>query len=196
MGLLLLAAFIAVPLIEIALFIEIGGAIGLWPTLAVVVATAIAGSGLLRYQGTATLASARRQLDNNVLPARELFDGVCLLFAGALLLTPGFFTDTFGLLLFVPAVRNALRRLLARYVETHAEARVFVDGEEVDPRSGAQRGRRKAGPGRTGPHGDVIDADYREVDEGGASDHAEEETEELPPGKSDRPGGSSRGGAR
>jgi UPF0716 protein FxsA len=171
MGILLLAAFIAVPLIEIALFIEVGGAIGLWPTLAIVVMTAIAGSGLLRHQGTATLARARRQLDNNVLPARELFDGVCLLFAGALLLTPGFFTDTVGLLLFVPAVRDMLRTFAARYVETHAEARVFVDGEEIDPRRG--------GPGRhrrPHPRDDVIDADFREVDGDDNSDDSRDGT--------------------
>ncbi len=75
MAILLIAAFIGVPLIEIGLFIEVGGYIGLWPTLALVVATAIVGSWQLRMQGLATLARGREQLDRGQLPARELFDG-------------------------------------------------------------------------------------------------------------------------
>ena len=101
MGILLLAALIGVPLIEIGLFIEIGGFIGLWPTLALVILTAVVGSWQLRLQGLATLARARQQLDRGQLPARELFDGFCLVIAGALLLTPGFMTDAVGLALFV-----------------------------------------------------------------------------------------------
>ena len=65
------------------------------------------------------------------MPARELFDGLCLLVAGALLLTPGFVTDSVGALLFVPPLRNALRRAIGRYIAARAETRVFVDGREV-----------------------------------------------------------------
>ena len=75
MGILLLIALIGVPLIEIGLFIEIGGLIGLWPTLGTVILTAVLGSWQLRVQGLATLARARQQLDRGQLPARELFDG-------------------------------------------------------------------------------------------------------------------------
>ena len=128
MGLVLLAAFIAVPLIEIALFIEIGGWIGLWPTLPIVVVTAILGSWALRLQGLSTLTSARQQVDRGVLQARELFDGSCLLFAGAMMLTPGFFTDTVGALLFLQPVRDLLRQTLGRYVAEHAEVHVRTSG--------------------------------------------------------------------
>ena len=102
MAIVLLAAFILVPLIEIAVFIKVGGWIGLWPTLALIVLTAVLGTWQLRAQGIATLARARSQMERGVMPARELFDGLCLLVAGALLLTPGFVTDAMGGLLFVP----------------------------------------------------------------------------------------------
>ena len=104
----ILIAFIGVPLIEIALFIKVGGFIGLWPTIAIVIATAMAGTALIRHQGLSTLRRAQQEMDANRLPVRELFDGVCLLFAGALLLTPGFMTDTIGFLLLVPPLRRFL----------------------------------------------------------------------------------------
>ncbi len=148
MGLLLLAAFIGVPLLEIAVFIQVGGLIGLWPTLALVVLTAVLGTWQLRAQGLATLMRARGQVERGVLPARELFDGACLLVAGALLLTPGFVTDAAGFLLFVAPIRDMLRRLLAHRVETRMRARVFVDGEDVSP---------------PGPDGPIIDGEYRDV---------------------------------
>ena len=160
MGLFLLLAFIGVPIIEIAVFIEVGGWIGLWPTLGLVVLTAIVGSIELRSQGLATLNKLRQQLDQGVLPAQTLFDGVCLLFAGALLLTPGFVTDILGMALFIPAFRKFLRVTVGRYVARKAEHRVFVDGEEVGPggpRGGARRGR---GDG-------VIDAEYVDLTDDG-----------------------------
>ena len=154
MGILLLAAFIGVPLIEIAVFIEVGGWIGLWPTLGLVVLTAVLGTWQLRAQGLATLARARAQVDQGALPTRELVDGACLLIAGALLLTPGFVTDSVGFALFVGPVRDLLRDLLARHLKGTLETRVFVDGEEV---------RRGTGPGAG--RGPIIDGEYRDVTE-------------------------------
>ena len=159
MGLLLLAAFIAVPLLEIAVFIEVGDRIGLGATLVLVVVTAILGTWQLRTQGLATLARARVHLDRGVLPADELFDGVCLLFAGALLLTPGFVTDSIGFLLFLAPFRALLRRLARDRIARSARGaggghprggttRVWVNGEEV---------RRPTGPD------DIIDGDFQDV---------------------------------
>jgi len=111
MGFLLLIAFIAVPVIEIAVFIEVGGWIGLWPTIGVVILTAIIGTGLLRQQGISILFRIQENLEANKLPVRELFDGVCLVIAGAFLLTPGFVTDSLGFALFVPANPPGQRRL-------------------------------------------------------------------------------------
>ena len=148
MGILLLAAFIGVPLVEIAVFIQVGGMIGLWPTLALVVLTAVLGTWQLRAQGLATLLSARDQVERGALPTRELFDGACLLVAGALLLTPGFVTDGAGFLLFVPPVRDILRRYLARHVSMRVQTQGFVDGGAARP------------PGANGP---IIDGEYRDV---------------------------------
>ncbi|MCZ6846407.1 MAG: FxsA family protein, partial [Alphaproteobacteria bacterium] len=89
MALWFLLAFIGVPLVEIALFIKVGGLIGLWPTIAIVIATAVAGTALIRRQGLNTLQRAQQEMDAQRLPVRELFDGICLIFAGAMLLTPG-----------------------------------------------------------------------------------------------------------
>ncbi len=161
MAILLLAALIGVPLIEIGLFIKIGGLIGLWPTLALVLLTAALGTWQLRAQGLATLARGRQQLERGELPTRELFDGFCLVIAGALLLTPGFMTDVIGLVLFIPGFRDLLRRYLSSRLETTAETRMWTDGAEIDP-----------GQGRTGPGsgGTVIEGEYRDV-----SDVGEEE---------------------
>ena len=176
MGILLLAALIGVPLIEIGLFIEIGGFIGLWPTLALVVLTAAIGSWQLRAQGLATLARGRQQLDRGQLPTRELFDGFCLVIAGALLLTPGFMTDAVGLALFVPGFRDMLRRYLAGRMGAATETHVWVDGEEIRPGQG-HPGRDR--PGR-GPGGGVIEGEYRDVSD--TPDDDDDTPGDTPPG--------------
>lgn len=97
--------FVVVPIIEIALFVEVGGFIGLWPTLAIVVLTALAGSTLLRSQGVATLANLQNSLRTGRDPINPIAHGALILVAGVLLLTPGFFTDAIGLSLMIPQVR-------------------------------------------------------------------------------------------
>ncbi len=111
---ILLFLFLAVPLVEIYLLIEVGSRIGALPTVALVVGTAVLGAALLRHQGLATLGRARSSLDQGELPAVELLEGVALLLGGALLLTPGFVTDAFGFLCLVPALRRALIARLAQ----------------------------------------------------------------------------------
>ena len=91
--------FVAVPIIEIALFIQVGDLIGLFPTLLIVIATAALGTWLVRGQGLANLSTLRNQVNNFQNPTQQLAHGAMILFAGALLLTPGFFTDGFGFLL-------------------------------------------------------------------------------------------------
>jgi UPF0716 protein FxsA len=148
MGAILFAIFVGVPIIEIALFIEVGGRIGLGATVGVVVLTAFAGTALLRHQGLATLRKAQASLEENRFPMDEVFDGLCLVVAGALLLTPGFFTDAFGLSLFVPPVRAILRRRLSAFMV--ASGRVNVQ----TPGFGAGF---EAGPGA------VIDGDFEDI---------------------------------
>lgn len=140
----LLIAFITVPLIEIALFIQVGGAIGLWPTLLIVVLTAILGTFLVRQQGALAMRQLRERLNRMADPTEELAHGAMILFSGALLLTPGFFTDLVGFTLLIPGVRVWAFRAI--------RTRVHIQSFGAPPRG---RPRREDG---------VIDADYEEID--------------------------------
>lgn len=111
-ALILFALFVGVPIIEIGLFIQVGGFIGLWPTLLIVIGTAIAGTALLRAQGFGVMARAQEALNRGEVPVDQAIHGVFLLVAGLLLLTPGFMTDAMGFALFVPPVRLALGRFI------------------------------------------------------------------------------------
>ena len=109
--------FLVVPLVEIYVLIQVGQVIGAGWTILAVVATAVIGVWLLRLQGLSTLMRARQKLDSNELPAQEMLEGVGLVIAGALLLTPGFCTDAFGFLLLFPPTRQWLTsRLAARMI--------------------------------------------------------------------------------
>ncbi|MEM1316594.1 MAG: FxsA family protein [Pseudomonadota bacterium] len=154
----LFVLLIAVPIIEIGLFIEVGGWIGLWPTLAVVVATAIAGAALLRSQGRGVLAELQGKLQAGGDPTGPIAHGAMILFAGALLLTPGFFTDAVGFALLIPPVRAALLRWGA--------AR-FAGSIQVSTFAGMRQGGR---PGPMGRGADVVDGEWTDLDQarGGA----------------------------
>jgi UPF0716 protein FxsA len=137
--------FVAVPLIEIALFIQVGGFLGLWPTLGIVVATALLGTYLVRAQGALALNQLRRSFEELKDPTEPLAHGAMILLSGALLVTPGFFTDTLGFLLLIPMVRTAVYKYL--------RSRVKVQSFEM---GGQSRARPRADP-------TVIDADYEDV---------------------------------
>lgn len=144
----LFLAFLAVPLIEIALFIEIGGAIGLGWTLAIVVLTAILGTWLVRNQGLMAMGQLRSSFSQLHDPTEPLANGAMILFAGALLLTPGFFTDAVGFALLTPPVRAAIYRYLRARVTVHS---FDMGGGSPDPRH------------RPDQHGDIIDGEFEEV---------------------------------
>jgi UPF0716 protein FxsA len=107
-GRLLFLAFLLIPIAEIYVLIQVGTVIGALLTIALVVFTAVLGSVLIRAQGLATLARVRTAMERGEVPALELMEGMCLLVAGALLLTPGFVTDSIGFSLLVPALRRAM----------------------------------------------------------------------------------------
>ena len=120
---------LAVPVIEIGLFIEIGGWLGTWPTIGLVVLTALIGSILLRQQGLAAMREAQSRLAAGEDPGRLLADGAMILVAGALLLTPGFFTDAVGFLLLVPGVRTVLWTWMRKHIKVAKKHLVFSADE-------------------------------------------------------------------
>ncbi|GMG83444.1 hypothetical protein LNKW23_26570 [Paralimibaculum aggregatum] len=175
---LIFLALVAVPIIEIALFIEVGGWIGLWPTIAIVIATAVAGTALLRAQGMAALGELQRRLDRGGDPSGPLAHGALILVAGIMLLTPGFFTDTVGFLLLIPPVRALVIRHLAKRVVVIGARRM---GRGAGPGMGAGGGQWGPG-GPEDPGHATVETGYREVDEpaGRPAEPAEPGTGQLP----------------
>ena len=117
---ILFILFLIIPLIEIAILIEIGRVFGAGYTIALVIGTAALGAALFRQQGLSTLAKVQTSMHEGNLPATELIEGLMLLIAGALLLTPGFFTDVFGFLVLIPPLRNKIAQpLLINFLQSH-----------------------------------------------------------------------------
>ncbi|MCW8843370.1 MAG: FxsA family protein, partial [Rhodobacteraceae bacterium] len=116
----LFLAFVGIPLIEIALFIQIGGALGLAPTLIIVILTAVLGTFLVRNQGRIALGNLQRSFSELNDPTEPLAHGAMILISGALLLTPGFFTDAIGFSLLLPPVREAVYRFLRKRVQVQS----------------------------------------------------------------------------
>jgi UPF0716 protein FxsA len=110
----LLLLFIAVPLIELAILIKLGSLVGLLPTIALVIVTGVAGASLARSQGLRVLLQIRQELAAGRVPVDRLMDGLLILIAGALLLTPGLLTDLVGLAVLVPGPRDFVKRQLGR----------------------------------------------------------------------------------
>ncbi|MFP3920749.1 MAG: FxsA family protein [Dichotomicrobium sp.] len=165
MFLIFFVIFVATPILEIVLFIEIGGLIGVAPTILIVILTAIAGSILLRLQGGAVIQRTQQALRAGEVPVDPVIDGISLMMAGALLLTPGFFTDTVGFLLFVPPFRRWLaRRIFAHMVRS---GNVFVAGGGPEDRGAPPGGRRGRDDGRhRGSRDDaIIDVEYEPVND-------------------------------
>lgn len=136
-----LLLLLVVPVLELWLLIAVGSVIGPWPTVALVLLTAVAGIGLLRREGLKTLLQGSRKLEGGELPAAEMLEGLILAVSGALLLAPGFMTDIAGFLGLVPVTR----RWLVRQLLASSNFNGFVMNE---------RGRHQGNSGR------VIEAEY------------------------------------
>ena len=145
----LLIAFIAVPVIEIGLFIQVGRFIGLWPTLLIVILTALAGTYLVRSQGRMALGQVQSSFSDMRDPTEPLVHGAMILFSGMLLLTPGFFTDTVGFALLIPAIRQAAFKAI----------RARVNIQSFGAANSAQRPQGQPQQGRN----DVIDGEFVEI---------------------------------
>ena len=123
----LLAAFVLMPLLELAVLLRVHQTVGMAATLAIVIVTGAVGAALARFQGLMTLRAIRMDLAEGRMPAPRLLDGLMILLAGALLITPGLVTDTIGFLLLIPALRRAIRGRLRRRLEQKLrEGRVTV----------------------------------------------------------------------
>lgn len=157
--LVFIALVLAWPLVEIAAFIWVGGQIGILPTLALIVLSTLLGFGLVRRQGLPLLAVMRANLEMGQMPARAAADAAMIAAGGALLMLPGFVTDVFGLLLFVPPVRGLIFHFFARritvvtasYQRQSRPARpgvIDLDREDWDATSDTRDGPGPAGADR------------------------------------------------
>lgn len=125
---LLFLLFLAVPFVELFLILQVGRAIGALNTIALLVLVSIVGAWLVKREGLSVLRRAQQRVHRGAVPGRELVDGALILFAGALLLTPGFLTDMVGVLFLLPPVRAALRSAVTRWLRRRAELRTFGIG--------------------------------------------------------------------
>jgi len=144
---ILFLIFVIVPIIEISILIQVGDYLGLVPTIALVILTAAVGASLVRSQGLKTLLSAQQKIQQGLQPGQEMLEGVMLAVAGVLLVTPGFATDGLGLLLLIPAIRQAfanyfLTKMITRqsandpfggqgFGSTSAQTEDIIEGEFV-----------------------------------------------------------------
>ena len=114
---LLVLLFIGLPIVELALLLKINQYLHLGGTLALVILTGVVGVGLARWQGLRILMLIQRDLAEGRMPAPYLIDGILILFAGAVLITPGLLTDSLGFFLLIPTTRNLTKRWLRRVLE-------------------------------------------------------------------------------
>jgi UPF0716 protein FxsA len=192
--LFLVVIFIVVPIAELYVIIKVGEAIGLLPTIFLLLADALLGSLLLRHQGRAAWIRFNRALAEGRLPHKEVFDGVLVIMGGALLLTPGFLTDIVGLIFLIPPTRALIRAMSARFVRRRlalgGAAWTFGTGRRpprTRPAPGGPSARPRepspdnpfsweeppVPPRRTGPRPDDIEGTGQEV----------RDEDELPPGR-------------
>jgi UPF0716 protein FxsA len=190
----LVLIFIVVPLAELYVIIQVGQAIGLIPTLVLLLLDALLGSMLLRHQGRAAWIQFNRALAENRLPHKEVYDGILVILGGALLLTPGFITDIFGLILLLPPTRAIVRgitsRIVRRRVAMGATIWTMGRGQRTPGQRPAASGpaglpprgtapddlfdwEEPAAPPRRGPRPDDIDGTGQEI----------RDEDELPPGR-------------
>ena len=162
---ILFLLFLIVPIVEIAILIQLSEVIGGWPTIVVVIITAYAGAKMVKLQGLQTFAQIQQKSASGQMPTEELFSGVCILISGVLLLTPGILTDVLGFLLLTPAVRQKMAAVLKSKIH------LFATG--------------KFTAGQTGKSGDnaftFTSTAYHSHDETEVIDSSESSDEQKPP---------------
>ncbi|HCM47209.1 MAG TPA: membrane protein FxsA [Colwellia sp.] len=116
---LLFVLFIIIPIIEITVIMQVGALLGVWPTIAIVILSAWLGAKYVRQQGLVTLQSVQKKMAQGEMPSGEIVTGLMLLVAGVFLVTPGFVTDIFGLLLLLPSVRVAIAAQVQQHLKVN-----------------------------------------------------------------------------
>lgn len=171
LGLLLI--LLSMPLIELALLIKVGQWLGFWPTMLILVGTAIGGGLVLHHQGFVALNRMTEALREGRPPIEAAVDGAFIIIAGLLMITPGLITDTCGLLLLIPPLRHAIAGWLMRRMGTYVEVRT-------------SRGHDGQEPGQTSQYRDddggaVIDGEFKRVDEPSSPKTGGKDQEPRPP---------------
>ena len=165
MRLSMLLLFIGVPIIELALLIELGRNIGFWWTIAIVILTAIVGTAVLQRQGLQTFARINQELNSGKPPIMPVVEGMFLLIAGTFLLTPGILTDSFGFFLLIPPIRHFIAKWCLKRFVSSASVHVHMSGmgQQEPPRNNPNPGTGPSQASKSG--GPVIDGDFVRVDE-------------------------------
>lgn len=113
----LLLAFLIIPALEIGVFIWVGGIVGPWWVVMLIILSGIIGITLAKQQGYDTWIRARQSMNNGQVPTAQIIDGICILVGAVLLFAPGFITDIVGLLLVIPLTRNPFRQMLLKWIQ-------------------------------------------------------------------------------
>jgi len=145
MPLLLVLIFIVVPIAELYVIVQVGQAIGILPTIALLLLDSVAGAALMRHQGRSAWRRFQAAMGQGRAPTREVLDGVLVIFGGAFLITPGFITDIIGFLLLLPPTRALFRGLLVRSFASRMVAKTVGQGLGAGARY--RNSRRSARPG-------------------------------------------------
>lgn len=159
--------FIIIPIIEIAVLMQVGAILGAWPTVAIVIITAWLGAKNVRQQGISTLNSVQAKMAQGEMPSEEIVSGILLLVSGVLLVTPGFVTDAFGLLLLVPAFRHLfVKSLQQQLIQKQANGTAFYGqsftvGQPINSQKNTHEENTKD---QTVRHGSTIDGEFERKD--------------------------------
>ncbi len=157
----LILLFLVLPFVELALFLTVGSQIGVLPTIVLLVLVGVVGAWLSKREGVGVLRRLNAALNEGTLPTNELIDGGLILFAGALMVTPGFVTDIVGVLLLLPPTRAAVRAVLVKRFKQRIEQSVVVGGTAGFARTFGDGFTSDSGfsgfSGRRGFGGDVVD---------------------------------------
>lgn len=163
--------FIIIPIIEIALLMQIGAWIGVWPTIAIVIITAWLGAKNVKQQGVSTLNSVQTKVAEGQAPSEEIVSGLMLLIAGVLLLTPGFATDIFGLSLLVPAFRKAIVKAFQKNIptQTFSSSSFTQNGFQYEnhneqPINGSFEDHSNRASTKSNHQGQVLDGEFERKD--------------------------------